>query len=246
VGFEEGKACLASSFKQAQRDEYVEFLVLRLFFVLETHRAVTTLEPGEAVERLPFVGMSHKEIISGLVDEILGLISHLISGVDVRVCLVIDGEPLPAKSATHRKRSRNSYTSLKLARRLSFLYLGTAGHYASGDSFLRKFNNCSFAWVRWFGPLKRDIAEELLMRGFADGFNAEDNQKFSVVTAPYEADPVCVAIAHVAHNAAILSNDGDLITYPYADNAPVCSFCPFCYDALGKLTTLVSTAHNQD
>jgi hypothetical protein len=228
--------CSTSSVKRVCR-------ISRLAFVPRDHSSyqLTHTDPGEAVEKLPFIHKRPEDIITHLVDEVMQLINNLVLGLPsrLRICLVMDGEPLPAKNITHKKRKRHSYSFLKRARKLAHLYLAKPDGAADRDIFLKKFRTCSFGWVRWFGPLKSLITKELLDRGFGDGFSHDDDSIFSIATAAYEADPTCVAIAHLVPNSAVLSSDGDLITYPYADKAPVCSqifVCRLCHRALVKLT----------
>ena len=163
-----------------------------------------------------------------------------------RVCFVLDGEPLPAKCTTHRLRARRSYQHIKAARKLINLYIGkqiqalastpalaaqapapapaaaaTTATATAAAKFLACFGARASGWIRWFGSLKQQIVTELIQQGCVDGFDPQGSSKYSVVVAPFEADPKCVDIANQCTNAMILSNDGDLQVYPFADNALV-------------------------
>ena len=146
-----------------------------------------------------------------------------------RVCFVLDGEPLPAKHITHRIRARHSYQNLKAARRLVNLYIGkqtqapasTPASSAAATKFLTCFGARASGWIRWFGPLKQHIVTELVQQGCTYGYDPEGASKYFVVMAPFEADPKCVELANLCPNSMILSNDGDLQIYPFADNALV-------------------------
>ena len=150
-----------------------------------------------------------------------------------RVCFVLDGEPLPAKSSTHKLRARRSYQHFKAARRLVNLYIArqaqaaapaaTAPRAAAAEEakLSARFEARASGWIRWFGPLKQCIVDELVQGGYENRFDPEGSSKYSVVVAPFEADPKCVEIANQCDNAIIVSNDGDLQIYPFADNALV-------------------------
>lgn len=147
------------------------------------------------------------------------------SAEDVRACFVIDDEPPHAKRFTHKTRARKSYSSLKAARKLAYLYLGKPVYVRevaeTKERFLRKFRGCAYGWVRWFKELKRLVVEEMCLRGVTLGFNPNNPPSLSVVVAGFEADPKCIDVAHHAEKSIIFSNDGDLLVYPYADNAVV-------------------------
>ena len=183
----------------------------------------THTDPDLTAKNLPFAYKAPKDIVVEFVNEVIEHVERLIAGLPfMRICLVLDGEPLHAKKATHKKRSRHSYSFLKQARKFTNLYLARPADNTARGKFIDKFKKCAFGWVRWFGPLKKLIVSELMVRGFVDGFSSDGDNKFTVVTAAFEADPTCIAIAHCAPHSAILSNDGDLLVYPYADNSPVC------------------------
>jgi len=63
---------------------------------------------------------------------------------------------------------------------------------------------------------------KLCERGARHGFEPDQQDGYSVVLAPFEADPVCVWVAHKVPNSVILSPDGDLLVYPFANESPVC------------------------
>ena len=161
-----------------------------------------------------------------LADEILSLITKLKSKVadssSIRVCLVIDGEPLPAKKSTHKHRSHKSYSHLKKARKSATLYLGLP--HADNDAvakFKAKFRANAFGWIRWFANIKDLLVEQLCARGVSLGFDPNNDAEFSIVVSAYEADPMCVEIGRQVPQSIIFSPDGDLIVYPYADKSPV-------------------------
>ena len=178
-------------------------------------------------------------IITGIVDEVLSSIDRLLKGteeISPRVCIVIDGEPLPAKQGTHKTRARRSYQHLKFARRLVRNYLGlppAARTAYKQQQFLTRFHKSASGWVRWWSHLKVGIAAKLVERGWADGFTV-DGPRFSVVTAPFEADPKVVDVASSSRDSAIISPDGDLHVYPFADDALVSRIWVFL-DSLSSL-----------
>jgi hypothetical protein len=185
-------------------------------------------EPGSL--GLPLALQSPQEIVAALIkeigDEMDGLVGSLFP--QPRVCFVLDGEPLLAKRDTHKLRARRSYQHLKAARRLVNLYIGrqtqttTATATATAAAqFLARLAKKASGWIRWFGPLKQLIVAELVRHCVADGFDLQGSSKYSIVVAPFEADPRCVDIANQCERAVILSNDGDLQIYPFADNALV-------------------------
>lgn len=187
------------------------------------------VKDGSRLLGLPLLCRSMREIVEGLVGEIYQEIDQFIMSLPcrARVCFVIDGEPLFAKHKTHKTRARKSYQHLKAARKLVNLYLARQTHQSVAppdqrEKFLGKFGRIASGWIRWFGYLKQYIVDELVRRGFANGFDSEGESKYSVVVAPFEADPKCVEVANRCPNSLILSNDGDLQVYPFADGSLVC------------------------
>jgi len=205
--------------------------------------AIGTLRGAQNV---PLTYQSIQEIVGALVEEIGKEIDVFVDSLpsQPRVCFVLDGKPLPAKHSTHKLRARRSYQNLKAARRLVNLYIAkqtpapapapalaeaaaapagaeTASPTAEATKFLARFGARASGWIRWFSPLKQKVVDELVRRGCENGFDPKGSSKYSVVVAPYEADPRCVDIANQCPNAMIVSNDGDLQIYPYADNALV-------------------------
>jgi len=159
-------------------------------------------------------------------DEMLAMIAKLKSTVpnssSIRVCLVIDGNALPAKQDTHRVRSRKSFSQLKQARRLTRTFLGKPQNQPDVVAkFQARFRGCAYGWIRWFSDLKNLLVEQLGARGVSTGFDVNGLEEYSVVVAPYEADPTCVWVADQVRNSCIFSPDGDLLVYPFADSAPV-------------------------
>ena len=184
------------------------------------------IAPGPAAQELPLAYESTDNIIAGVANEVLSLIRRLLNGTEEKspkVCIVIDGDPLPAKRETHKTRARKSYQHLKLARKLIRNYLGLPPAARTPDKqqqFLTRFRKNASGWVRWWGHLKTGVAAKLVEYGCAAGFPVNGFQ-FSVVTAPFEADPKVIEIASLSQNSAIISTDGDLHVYPFADDAVV-------------------------
>ena len=121
------------------------------------------------------------------------------------------------------KHARQSRQHLKSARRLVRNYLGlppAARTAYKQQQFLVRFCKSASGWVRWWSHLKVGVAAKLVERGWAAGFTV-DGPRFSVVTAAFEADPKVVEIASSSRNSAIISTDGDLHVYPFADGAVV-------------------------
>ena len=165
-------------------------------------------------------------IMGEFVDEMLAMIANLKSTVlnssSIRVCLVIDGDTLPAKQGTHRERSRRSFSQLKQARRLTRAFLGKPRSQPDIiTKFRARFRGCAYGWIRWFSDLKNLLAEQLVARGVSRGFDVNGLEEYSVVVAPYESDPTCVWLADQARNSCIFFPDGDLLVYPFADAALV-------------------------
>ena len=158
----------------------------------------------------------------------LGMINRLKNKTSdpssIRVCLVVDGNPLPAKGQTHQKRARASFSHFKRARRVAELFLGKPEHVQEETtaSFQKAFRGCAYAWMRWFPELKEALIKVLCAGGARLGFEPDAQELYSVVSAPYEADPVCVWVAEKMPNSIIFSPDGDLLVYPFADESPVC------------------------
>jgi hypothetical protein len=182
-------------------------------------------------------------IMADIAQQVLSLIRSLLGGIEAKVCLVVDGDPLPAKQGTHKTRGRKSYQHLKLARKLVRNYCGlpsTARNAEKQEKFLARLHKCASGWVRWWGHLKVGVATKLSEYGCVAGFPT-DEFPVSVVMAPYEADPKVVEIASVWERSLIISTDGDLHVYPFADNAIVsCKLWIGCF--LHVLTVLIFIA----
>ena len=176
---------------------------------------------------IPVIYQPFHEMVAALVEDIVTEIREFVESLPCqsRVCFVLDGEPLHAKCETHKVRARKSYQHLKAARRIVNLYVGKQTHQSveavQRNKFLAKFGGKASGWIRWFDYLKQHVVKELVRHDFANGFDPEGQSKYSVVVAPYEADPTCVELASLVHDSIILSNDGDLQIYPYADNSLV-------------------------
>ena len=159
-------------------------------------------------------------------ESVESLIYSLLNGTEnnpPRVCIVIDGDPLPAKRETHKARAQKSRRHLKRSCKIVRNHLGVPPASRTAErqrQFLARFCSNASGWVRWWDYLKIGIATKLLERGCGTGFPAEGFQ-ISVVTAPFEADPKVVEIASLSQSSAIISTDGDLHVYPFADNAIV-------------------------
>jgi len=185
------------------------------------------LDPGRAAAlNLPLSYDSTDAIITEIVDKVISSVHSLLNGTEEnppRVCFVIDGEPLPAKRETHKTRAQRSRQHLRLARKLVRNYLGLPPAARTADKqrqFLARVSKYASGWVRWWSHLKVGLADRLVKRGCAAGFPAGDSQ-FSVVMAPFEADPKVIEIASLSRNSAVVSTDGDLHVYPFADDALV-------------------------
>ena len=175
---------------------------------------------------IPLTRRPIHETVASIVEEIRAEVHEFVGNLpsQPRVCFVLDGEPLPAKRSTHKLRARRSYQHLKAARRLVNIHVAKqpqAQATATTDKFLARFAARASGWIRWFGPLKQNIVAELVRRGCVMGFDPKGLSQFSVVVAPFEADPKCVEIANQCSDAVIWSSDGDLQIYPFADNALV-------------------------
>jgi len=175
---------------------------------------------------LPYPSTEQRTIMEEFALEMLTQIDNVRNKLSdpssVRVCLVLDGEALPAKHATHKSRQRNSYNYLKEARRTSRNFLGRPTSEDAVFKFRTRFHKCAQGWVRWFDDIKKLLVEALCANHVDLGFDSSSKNQYSVVVAPYEADPVCVYIAHQFPKSVIFSNDGDLLVYPYATLSPVC------------------------
>ncbi len=176
---------------------------------------------------LPLVHQPLQKIVEALIKEIREEIDGFVGSLpsQPRVCFVLDGEPLPAKHGTHKFRARRSYQHLKAARRLVNLYIGRQTQAPSpataATKFLARFGARASGWIRWFRPLKQHIVQELVRCGCANSFDPQGESKLSVIVAPFEADPKCVELASLCPNSMILSSDGDLQIYPFADDSLV-------------------------
>jgi hypothetical protein len=176
---------------------------------------------------LPISYVGEREIVRELVEEILSRVHSLkvkASAEEARVCFVLDGEPLHAKRLTHKSRKRKSYSCLKKARKLAYLYLAKNANVREEERerFLRKFYSCAYGWIRWSKEFKNLVVEEMRLHNIAFDFCPDNLAPLSTVIAGYEADPKCIDVARCVGKSIIFSNDGDLLVYPYADNAVVC------------------------
>jgi hypothetical protein len=205
----------------------------KLFFlqipIIEPKLKYMCTVPRPAADSLPYEHVEPHVIIDELADKMLTMIKDFKSTVpdssSIRVCLVIDGDALPAKRNTHQERSRKSFSQLKRARRLARIFLGKSQEDQQKDEvlyrFRTRFRGYAYGWIRWFPYLKDLLAQRLVARGSSSGFKVDATEEYSVVVAPYEADPTCVWLAEKVSNACIFSPDGDLQIYPFADKAPV-------------------------
>jgi len=189
--------------------------------------AVSTVNAGlAAASKLPYSLTSPRIIIRSAVAELLEMVrkvkEHRPVPWPIRSCFVVDGQPLPAKKFTHQSRARTSRSHLKCARRLCINYLGKpAGtRLEEATKFRKQFRACAAGWLRWFPDLKQLLVEELIAFGASDGFDPNGTSEFSVVRAPFEADPVCVYVAHHSSRSMLFSCDGDLLIYPFANHSP--------------------------
>jgi len=159
-------------------------------------------------------------IMEELAEEILKM-NHNLKEESISICFVIDGEKLPAKQITNKRRAHCSFTAFKKARRLAQVFFGKQDkeHPQAVEAFRQKFNKAAASWVRWFPDYKSIITKAFCIRGFANDFHPDRN---CVVVAPFEADPVCVWLGDSFPLSMIFSNDGDLLAYPLADHCVVC------------------------
>jgi len=202
----------------------------------ETYKIHHIAELGPIALNLPYGHKTSHDIIGEFADEMLNIVAKLKSMLadssSIRICFVIDGEPLPAKQGTHQERSRKSYAKFKQGQRLAKVFLSKPPEeqlqHDNIAKFRAKFRGYAYGWIRWFPHLKELLVAQLCERGVLRGFGSNSREEYSIVNAPFEADPVCVWIAEQVQNSIIFSPDGDLQVYPFADAAPVTSNLGIC------------------
>ena len=99
--------------------------------------------------------------------------------------------------------------------------------------------------MRLWLDLKNLLVEQLGARGVSTGFDVNGLEEYSVVVAPYEADPTCVWVADQVRNSCIFSPDGDLLVYPFADSAPVCQGFKICTFFASKNSLGITNVRNE-
>ncbi|KAI8146992.1 hypothetical protein BJV82DRAFT_597360 [Fennellomyces sp. T-0311] len=197
---------------------YVDYYCVFYFLLLRGGLAMSLFELSLAHQ----FGKKHRQfraLVCGFVDatmEYLNRLSADSGGADI--CIVTDGERLPAKMETHQTRRKNQNLAFCEARTLYNRY-----GYDHDDLRVQVQR-----WVSFSLPFKRAIMTRLKRRKSIRPYRERVQQTEPRGThmfyhqAPFEADSEIVYLCDTltpGDRGAILSDDGDLFAYGGAVNA---------------------------
>ncbi|KAG0175596.1 hypothetical protein DFQ29_007083 [Apophysomyces sp. BC1021] len=124
---------------------------------------------------------------------------------DRKVCLIIDGDPLPAKRHAHKRREQASKAEFNAVVRIAGQRL---------DKEKKSKAVCETRiWIRFFPEIKELMEQNLGLLGFRE-YSPRGAERNSYFFAPLEADPCVVQLARQSsRKSAIYSPDGNLFAY---------------------------------
>lgn len=183
-----------------------------------------------------------QEVIINLVQPFVNHVTHQLNilrqavldqgGRPMHICLVIDGEALPAKAPTHAIRRTHQSNAFHAATKYH-------NHPRRKGKKHFSFRKAARNWISFSPVIKNAIRYILEQQGcgtyqqtFLNAPTSQQRPAMSYHTALFEADPEVVFLSeHVSPDdvPAILSQDGDLFGFHGAIDVMVCLFFVYFY-----------------